>query len=216
MRAYGQQCAAACALDVIGDRWSLLIVRELLWRDCRFADLTDGLPGIATNMLTDRLRTLQDAGILERASSSPTRRTPIYRLTDRGRGLAPVLRELTLWGGPLLIQNDEQPNVRGRWVASAADALFHNIDTRDLPRLDAVLHANQESVRVRVEPSQPVQISICTGENTEHATVQAWADESTMLKLLLGAPTQAKIVGDHDALKTLIARGRGRDVRANA
>jgi DNA-binding HxlR family transcriptional regulator len=208
MRLYEQHCAAACALDVIGDRWSLLIVRELLWRDCRYAELADGLPGIASNLLTDRLRALEHSGVLERHAESVSDRSGRYRLTERGRQLAPVLRELTMWGAPLLLESTNERAVRGRWVASAADALFHGVDTRELPPLNAILHAHNESVRLTVTPGRPVHIAVCTGDSTDDATVQVWADQPTMLHLLLGAPTDAQITGDKHALDALIAHAR--------
>ena len=72
MRSYGQYCSVAKALDVIGDRWTLLIVRELLLRGaCRYTDLKNGLPGIATNLLADRLRELEAAGIVVREQAAP-------------------------------------------------------------------------------------------------------------------------------------------------
>ena len=73
MRQYGQFCPLAKALDVVGDRWTLLIVRELSVRPCRYTDLRDGLPGIATNLLADRLKSLEAAGIIT-AEASPTSR----------------------------------------------------------------------------------------------------------------------------------------------
>ena len=72
MRSYGQYCSIAKALDVVGDRWTLLIVRELLIRGaCRYTDLKDGLPGIATNLLADRLRELESAGLIRREEAPP-------------------------------------------------------------------------------------------------------------------------------------------------
>ena len=215
MRPYGQHCAAARALDVIGDRWSLLIVRELLLRDCRFAELADGLPGIATNLLTERLRSLEHAGVLERFTEPPPGRTVRYRLTTRGRELAPVLRALMIWGAPLIANGAGEDAVRGRWVTTAADALFHDIYTNGLPALHAILHANHESVRLLVEPGQPIEIAVCTGQPTDHATVEVWADQPTMIELLLGAPTEADITGDEPALNALIAKGRGRQALAH-
>lgn len=214
MRPYGQHCAAACALDVIGDRWSLLLVRELMWRDCRYADLADGLPGIASNLLTDRLRALEHAGVLERHAHTESRRSTRYRLTERGRALAPVLRELTLWGAPLLLGTPGEREVRGRWIAPAADALFHRVDTRDLPALIAVLHAHDESVRITVSPGKPVRIDVCTGQSVDDATVQVWADQTTMLELLLGQATDARTAGDVESLSVLIAQGPGADALA--
>lgn len=92
-------CAIAGTLDVVGDRWSLLIVRDLLFREpLRYGDLAASDESIPTNTLADRLRRLEDAGIVgrERYSDHPPRHT--YRLTSRGRALAPVLDALATWG----------------------------------------------------------------------------------------------------------------------
>ena len=103
MRSYCQRCPIARSLDVIGDRWNLLIVRELLIHErCRYTDLRTGLPGIATNLLADRLRDLEAAGVIAREDAPPPIATTVYVLTERGRALQPVLRELTLWGVPLM------------------------------------------------------------------------------------------------------------------
>ena len=93
MRSYGQYCSIAKALDVVGDRWTLLIVRELLLQGpCRYTDLKNGLPGIATNLLSDRLRELEAAGLV---SAARTRRRPSpppsFPLTETGAELEPVL-----------------------------------------------------------------------------------------------------------------------------
>src|ERR671935_8078 len=86
MRSYGQYCGLAKALDVIGDRWSLLIVRELLLRErCRYTDLREGLPGIATNLLAERLRELERLGVIEREDAPPPVATTLFRLGGRGR-----------------------------------------------------------------------------------------------------------------------------------
>ena len=94
MRSYGQFCGLAKALDVIGDRWTLLIVRELLIRGaCRYTDLRNGLPGIATNLLAERLRELEEAGVIEREEAPPPIATTLFRLTPRGiLGLCQRLR----------------------------------------------------------------------------------------------------------------------------
>ena len=96
MRSYGQFCALARALDVVGDRWTLLIIRELAARPCRFRDLTDGLPGIAPNLLADRLRLLAAEGVVAHDA------TATYQLTERGRGLGSALKALVRWGIPLM------------------------------------------------------------------------------------------------------------------
>src|ERR1022692_5071124 len=105
MRSYGQYCGLAKALDIIGDRWTLLIVRELLIRPCRYTDLRQGLPGIATNLLADRLRELEEAGILTREEAAPPVATTLFRLTKRGKELEPALLLLDTWGAPLLAKS---------------------------------------------------------------------------------------------------------------
>src|SRR5438105_6157545 len=99
MRSYGQYCSVAKALDVVGDRWSLLIVRELLLQGpCRFTDLKNGLPGVATNLLSARLKELQEADLVSRSDAPPPVATALYALTESGLTLEPVLRALGRWG----------------------------------------------------------------------------------------------------------------------
>ena len=92
MRTYGQYCSIARALDIVGDRWTLLIVRELLLQGpCRFTDLKNGLPGIAKNLLSTRLKELEDAGLVARDDAPPPVATALYTLTENGLTLEPVL-----------------------------------------------------------------------------------------------------------------------------
>ena len=98
MKRYGQACAIARALDVVGERWSLLLVRELTLGPRRYRDLATGLPGIPSNVLAARLKDLQAAGVVtRRALPAPTDVT-VYELTDAGRALQPALKELLDWG----------------------------------------------------------------------------------------------------------------------
>lgn len=96
MKSYRQLCAAALALDVVGDRWTLLVVRELLDGPRRWTDLRAGLPGVAKNLLAQRLRELEHAGLVERDDDER------YALTARGAGLQPVVDALVVWGAPLV------------------------------------------------------------------------------------------------------------------
>src|SRR3977135_4624644 len=99
MRSYDEYCSIAKSLDVVGDRWTLLIVRELTLRGaCRYTDLRNGLPGIATNLLAGRLRELEQAGVIAREDAPPPIATTLFRLTPRGEELRAVLDGLTLWG----------------------------------------------------------------------------------------------------------------------
>ncbi len=97
-RTYGQYCGLARALDVLGERWSLLIVRELLTGPKRYKDLLRHLPGIGTNLLARRLKFLDAQGVLQRRRLPAPASTDAYVLTERGRALEPALVELTRWG----------------------------------------------------------------------------------------------------------------------
>jgi DNA-binding HxlR family transcriptional regulator len=117
-RTYGQFCPIAAGLDLVGDRWVLLICRELSHGDQRFTDLKSGLPGIAPNLLSERLRTLQDAGLVVTAELPPPAARTVYRLSAEGRRVIPVLRAMARFGAPYL---DEVPpsSVRARRAAFA-------------------------------------------------------------------------------------------------
>jgi DNA-binding HxlR family transcriptional regulator len=95
---YGQICPMATALDVVGDRWTVLILRELLGGAARFHELQDGLPGIAKNLLTSRLRRLESDGVVRRVNSHSA---VLYALTELGAGIRPALEELGFWGARL-------------------------------------------------------------------------------------------------------------------
>ncbi len=97
-RRYDDPCGIARALDVIGDRWALLIVRELIFGPKRFLQLRSGLRSVSPNVLSQRLRDLEDAGVIRRGVLDPPASVAVYELTDRGRALEPVLLELGRWG----------------------------------------------------------------------------------------------------------------------
>ena len=97
-RSYGDRCGVARALDVVGERWALLVVRELLLGPKRFTDLRAGLPHLSADVLAQRLRELEDAGVLEKRVVPASPPYYEYRLTDRGRRLAPVVEALGALG----------------------------------------------------------------------------------------------------------------------
>jgi DNA-binding HxlR family transcriptional regulator len=101
MRSYRDLCGIARALDLVGERWALLVVRELMFGPKRFADLHRGLPGLSQNVLTQRLRELEDSGVVTRRRALPPGAGLVYALTDHGRALEPVLLALGRWGSPL-------------------------------------------------------------------------------------------------------------------
>src|SRR6059036_3445861 len=117
VRSYGEYCAVAKSLDVVGDRWTLLIVRELALKGaCRYTDLRNGLPGIASNLLADRLRELEKAGVITREDAPPPIATTLFRLTPRGEQLRPVLDDLMRWGLPLMSEQTADDAVRSHWL----------------------------------------------------------------------------------------------------
>ena len=97
-RSYDQYCAVARGLDVIGDRWTLLLVRDLLLGPKRYTDLLSGLPGIGTNLLADRLRELEADGLIERTLLPPPAGSTVYQLTEAGQALEPAVVALGRWG----------------------------------------------------------------------------------------------------------------------
>ncbi len=125
MRSYDEYCAAAKALDVVGDRWTLLIVRELALRGaCRYTDVRNGLPGIASNLLSERLRDLEQAGVIAREDAPPPVATTLFRLTPRGEELRPVLDGLVRWGIPLMVEEKPDDAVRSQWLTWAVEMML--------------------------------------------------------------------------------------------
>lgn len=116
-RSYDQYCAAARALDAVGDRWTLLIVRELLAGPRRYTDLHADLPGVSTDMLAGRLKDMEGAELVTRRRLPPPASAYVYELTDRGRELLPVLRALAAWGAPALDEPRPTDAVRAHWFA---------------------------------------------------------------------------------------------------
>jgi DNA-binding HxlR family transcriptional regulator len=117
MKTYGQYCAVARSLDLVGDRWVLLIVRELLSQGpCRFTDLRDGLPGIATNLLASRLKDMEENGLIAHVDAPPPIATGLYQLTERGQELQPVIEALVKWGMPTMPVTVPGESVRGNWL----------------------------------------------------------------------------------------------------
>jgi DNA-binding HxlR family transcriptional regulator len=114
---YQQYCGLARALDVAGDRWTLLIVRELAPGPRRFTDLVDGLPGISRKLLTERLRELERDGVIARQELPPPAARQVYELTDDGRDLAEAMAGLIGWGARRLGDRTPTERFRARWAA---------------------------------------------------------------------------------------------------
>jgi DNA-binding HxlR family transcriptional regulator len=116
-RSYDQYCSAARALDLVGDRWTLLIVRELLAGPRRYTDLHADLPGVSTDVLASRLKDMERDGLATRRRLPPPGAAYVYELTGRGRALLPVLQALGRWGEAELGQRRPTDAVRAHWFA---------------------------------------------------------------------------------------------------
>ncbi len=123
-RAYHQFCGAARALDVVGERWTLLIARNLLLGPRRYTDLLYELPGITTNLLAKRLREMTAAGLIRRETLAPPSRADVYSLTDRGLALEPILVELARWGGPLMQRRHRDDVTNPGWALLSLKTLY--------------------------------------------------------------------------------------------
>jgi DNA-binding HxlR family transcriptional regulator len=123
-RSYQQFCGIAHALDLVGERWALLVVRELLVGPRRFTDLLDGLPRIGTNVLTARLKELERAGVVQRRTLPPPAASKVYELTDYGRQLETPLLALGRWGAMTLGSPEPGHAVRPERLALILRGLF--------------------------------------------------------------------------------------------
>jgi len=203
-RSYGDLCPIARALDAIGERWALLVVRELLLGPQRFSDLRRALLGVSSNMLTDRLRELEGRGLVRRRTLPPPAGSSVYELTERGRELEPLLDALGAWGSA-------EPAPEGGSLTATSVLLFLRGSARAHPdpptetyRLqldDRVWTVANRSGRVEVEP-----------EDTAPADASFHADPSTLNGLLLDpagldaaiAAGSVRVDGDMAALRRLL------------
>ena len=129
-RSYEQTCSLAFGLDVLGERWTLLLVRELLLGPQRFSDLLDSLDGIGPNTLATRLRGMESNGVVTKRRLPPPAASTVYELTERGRALEPVLVEMARWGRALLPAEPDE--LHPGWVAFALKIAFDPSGAQDV------------------------------------------------------------------------------------
>ncbi len=171
MKSYQQYCSVARALDVVGDRWVLLIVRELLsFGPSRYSDLSRGLPGIASNLLAERLRAMEADGLIERYDAPAPVGANLYQLTERGRGLQDVVHALARWGldrMPAGVQDGDA--VQPQWAAlhagmelspavSGDTQVVVGVETGD-EAVRAVLRPDSFEIRRGTTPDADVTVS---------------------------------------------------------
>lgn len=148
-RSYGDACRFAYALDVVGERWALLVVRELLLGPKRFTDLRRGLPNASPNILSERLRELEQGGVLHRRKLPPPAATQVYELTEWGRDLEPVVTQLGAWGARSPIPPDHR-EIGPDSIVLALRSLFDPTAAGDL-EASYELRLDGEPFEVKVE-----------------------------------------------------------------
>jgi DNA-binding HxlR family transcriptional regulator len=205
-RTYDDGCAAAHALDLVGERWALLVVRELLLGPKRFTDLKAGLPGASPNVLSQRLRELEGAGIVRRRKLPPPAASRVYELTEWGEELEPVIVRLGRWGA----RSPSKP----RDAALGVDSLVLSFRTMFDPRAAEGLQANYELLfgedRFRAVVDEG-RFEISRGA-AERPDVIVEADPGTLTELVYAGRSLAealeagdlKIEGDRSAFERFL------------
>jgi DNA-binding HxlR family transcriptional regulator len=209
VRSYGQYCGLARALDVVGERWSLLVVRELLDGPRGYNELLGGLPGIATNLLIERLRSLEAGGVVHRPDDGR------YALTPWGQDLHEAIYALGRWAGPLMARPRGQDYFRPNWIRHMVVARFEGIDPL---RKDM-------AVELRCGDQPPItlisaggEVHLATRRSAKPDVVLAGPDEA-VVGLLLGRVGRAEAesrgvtaTGNVRGLRGLRPRGEQRPV----
>jgi DNA-binding HxlR family transcriptional regulator/putative sterol carrier protein len=181
-RSYNHYCGIAYALDIIGERWTLLIIRELIAGPRRFTDLLHGLPGISSNLLSERLKCLEQQGLLCRRTLPPPAGSTVYELTSLGRSLENILIELGKWGSqfiPTSLGDDSLLNVGS--YALTLKTFFRPEQAQGVNETFE-LHIDHEVLQVQIHRGE---LQVRQGE-VLHADVVIYTDMPTYLGLLTG------------------------------
>jgi DNA-binding HxlR family transcriptional regulator len=206
-RSYAQLCGIATALDLIGDRWTPLVVRDLLLGPLRFGDLVDGLPGIGTNTLAARLKHLEAAGVVHRRLLPLPERGTAYELTAYGYELEPILLALGRWGTKSMGSLPGEVTSRSRWLVAAMLA-FHDESRRISRPTSWELQLTDGAFTVRADGTS---LSVAAGP-PERADLVVTVQDEALHRLLTGrldpadaiATGAVGLTGDASALARLL------------
>jgi DNA-binding HxlR family transcriptional regulator/putative sterol carrier protein len=203
---YQQYCGLARALDVAGDRWVLLIVRELMPGPRRFTDLVEGLPGVSRKLLTERLRDLERDGVIVRRDLPAPAARQVYELTEDGRDLAAAVVPLVAWGAKRLGDRDEAESFRPHWGALALATFADREAARGVSETyqyvvgDSAFHFTVDDGSIELGDGR-----------AEHPAVVVTTDEETWAEMAAGRTTgsaaadagRLTIAGDRQAAERL-------------
>ncbi|MEL6269778.1 MAG: helix-turn-helix domain-containing protein [Chloroflexota bacterium] len=200
-KSYNQMCTVATALDYVGDRWTLLVVRELLGGAARFNEVRDGLPGIPKNLLTERLRRLEQDGLVRQIK---VHNNVLYALTDLGASLRPIVEELGMWGGRVYQVAPARYERSIRAISVALHAILVRAgDALPTERIVIELEVDGEFAEVTLDSTPTVT---ARPSPAPHARVQTTSEHmAAMLKGKRFDDTTLKLVsGSEDAVKAFI------------
>ena len=200
---YDQYCPVAHALELVGERWSLLVVRELMNGPKRYTDLAEHLPRIGTNILASRLRDLEASGIVTKRKLPPPAASRVYELTDYGRALGPVMRELAFWGARSLGPPTAGGELYEGWLANALDTM-----------LAPLAPPGRFEFRVGDEVASLVDGEARSGP-VEQPDVVVEADPQGIYHLFIeGQLDQVSVDGDRELLEQMVRNATPRAVEA--
>jgi DNA-binding HxlR family transcriptional regulator len=204
-RHYDDPCGVARALDLVGERWTLLVVRELLFGPKRFSDLVRGLPGMSQNVLSQRLRELGGAGLVQRHRLGPPVSGQVYELTERGAALRPVVIELARWGSRVPTTS------RADLSADAlALALLTTFDADGAEDVEITLRLGDDAFAASVSDGR---LALVRG-TAEHPDAEVVVTEAASLRaVVFGGRPLAEAVAAGDAEVTGDAEKAGRFLR---
>src|SRR4051812_21479986 len=180
-RSYGEACRFAYALDVVGERWALLVVRELLLSPKRFTDLRAGLPHTSSNILSERLRDLEHGGVIQRRKLPPPAASTVYELTEWGRELEPIVTKLGAWGARSPIPPDSQ-EIGPDSIVLALRSLF-DADAADERAGTYQLRIGEDRFRVEIAGGE---LELGRGAADDPTVSIALADAPTFAAILAG------------------------------
>lgn len=199
-RSYSQYCGVARALDLIGGRWALLVIRELVLGPKRFTDLRQGLPGIATNVLSLRLRQLERNGIVVRRQLPRPAPAQVYELTEYGRELVPVMLALGRWGAQRLGTRKPEESLRAGWLAVALKAFFRPAAAEGLSATVGLDFGDELFTLVIADG----ELGVRPGSDGD-TDLTITTDPESLIAFLAGAPVDLTVEGDAGVLERLRA-----------
>lgn len=192
-RSYDQYCPLARGMDVVGERWTVLIVRELLAGPRRYTDLHADLPGVSTDVLASRLKEMENDGLVTRRRLAPPAATAVYELTPRGRDLLPALMVLADWGAADLAQRRPTDALRAHWFAIP---LMHRIAELVAPCAGVVeVRLSEGTFHILLNDSRPAYAH----GPAEQPDAQLTMDARSCLALTQGAAPLSEMIKKGEA-----------------